>query len=254
MIQAIFFDIDGTLIPFDKETMPKSTLMALWKAKEKGVKLFVATGRAPNNIDHVKKLFPFDGFLTANGQYCFNHDSIIHERYICQEDVKNIIPYIEENKIPIIFITLDSCYRNKYNINDTRWPIADLSTLIDQPLIQMIAIIDESEDETLLSHLPHCKSARWNPRSIDIIPSDGGKDTGIDEIIKYYHIPLENVMAFGDSGNDLSMLKHVGYGIAMGNASETIKKQVPYTTTDIEDNGILNALLHFEVLKKEDIK
>ena len=45
MVKAIFFDIDGTLVSFKNHQIPKSTFDALYKLKEKGIKLFIATGR-----------------------------------------------------------------------------------------------------------------------------------------------------------------------------------------------------------------
>lgn len=255
MIEAVFFDIDGTLIPFGKETMPSSTLKALYAMREKGIKLFIATGRPPNSIQHVQKIFSFDGYLTANGQYCFNNETLIFEKYIPQESIQQIVPYVEENHIPVLFAMLDCCYRSADNTDsyDSSWPIADLKTLTHKNIIQIMAHISPKEDEEFLKHLPHCKASRWTDRFADIIPKDGGKECGIDKIIEYYHIPLEHVMVFGDGGNDITMLSHVPYGIAMGNANNAVKEHAAYVTTDIEDDGIANALIHFHVIEKNDI-
>ena len=70
MIKAAFFDIDGTLISFKTHTMPESTKRALAALRQNGVKVFIATGRAPNNIEFIKKMFDFDGFVCFNGQLC----------------------------------------------------------------------------------------------------------------------------------------------------------------------------------------
>lgn len=256
MIQAVFFDIDGTLIPLGKDTMPNSTLKALYAMKKKGIKLFVATGRPPNSIQHVQKIFDFDGYLTANGQYCFHDQTIIHEKYIPKSSIKTIIPYIEENHIPVLFALLNRSYRNIYNNDsyDSQWPVIDLNKLVDENIIQIMAQISPQEDKDFLNHLPYCKSARWTDRFADIILEKGGKDYGIDKIIQYYDIPLNNVMAFGDGGNDITMLEHVPYGIAMGNASEEVKKSATYVTTDANDDGIAHALIHFGVLNQNDLK
>lgn len=250
MIQAIFFDIDGTLIPHGQTSMPRSTIKALWALRNKGIKLFVATGRPPNHIQHIKDMFPFDGYLTANGQYCFTHEQIIYENSIPTSSIEKVIPYCEENHIPILFAMLDKCYRNIYNDSDfdSKWPCIDLNTVKDQKIIQVMARIHPSQDEEFLKHIPGCQSARWTDAFADIIPIEGGKDYGIDRMIEYFHISLENTMAFGDGGNDIAMLKHVPYGIAMGNAYDFVKEHAFYVTTDIEDDGIYNALIHFQVL------
>ena len=55
-------------------------------------------------------------------------------------------------------------------------------------------------------------------------------------------------MAFGDGGNDTSMIRTAGIGVAMGNGLESLKQEADYTTTSVDDNGILNALRHFELI------
>lgn len=255
MIQAVFFDIDGTLIPMGKDQMPPRTLKALYAMREKGIKLFIATGRPPNSIQHVQKMFSFDGYLTANGQYCFNNETLIYEKYIPNSSIQMLVPYIEANHIPVLFAMLDHSYRNIYNQDsyDSFWPVTDLNTLVHDNIIQIMAHITPQEDEAFLNHLPHCKAARWTDRFADIIPEDGGKERGIDRIIDYYHIPLENFMAFGDGGNDITMLKHVPYGVAMGNANDDVKQCATYITTDVKNDGIAHALIHFGVIEEKDL-
>ena len=55
-------------------------------------------------------------------------------------------------------------------------------------------------------------------------------------------------MAFGDGGNDTSMIRAAGIGVAMGNAIEALKKEADYVTTSVDDDGILNALRAFAII------
>ena len=55
-------------------------------------------------------------------------------------------------------------------------------------------------------------------------------------------------MAFGDGGNDVPMLSHVGLGVAMGNASPEVQAAANYVTTSVDEDGIMNALKHFNIL------
>ena len=59
MIKALFFDIDGTLVSFSTHLIPQSAIKAITKAKEKGIKIYISTGRPLsliNNIDSIKHL------------------------------------------------------------------------------------------------------------------------------------------------------------------------------------------------------
>ena len=77
MIKAIFFDIDGTLVSFKNNQIPASTIESLKKLKEKGIKIFVATGRGKDGLDILDEI-EFDGYITLNGQYCYVDNQIIY--------------------------------------------------------------------------------------------------------------------------------------------------------------------------------
>ena len=55
-------------------------------------------------------------------------------------------------------------------------------------------------------------------------------------------------MAFGDGGNDISMLRHAAIGVAMGNASDEVKAAANYVTASVDDDGIKKALEHFNII------
>ena len=250
MVKAIFFDIDGTLVPMGDAKMPDSTMESLRRMREKGIKLFVATGRPINTTGHVQAMFDFDGYICANGQYCVNKTGVIHEQYIPKSSLLEIIPYINEHQIPVVFASLERSYINEYNKNqyDASWPTVDLYDVVDEKIVQIMAYISEDKDNDFLAHLPGCKTARWTPAFADIIPSDGGKEAGIDYVLNYYGISLEDAMCFGDGGNDITMLRHVPKSVAMGNANDKVKASASYVTSDVREDGIYNALKHFSVL------
>ena len=64
----------------------------------------------------------------------------------------------------------------------------------------------------------------------------------------YCNIPIENVVAFGDGGNDIPMLEVAGVGVAMGNATDEVKNHADHVTTSVDDNGIANALSHLGII------
>lgn len=76
MIKAAFFDIGGTLVNFITHGVPESTFQALQRLQGNGILLFIAIGRAKDGLDCLKG-FPFDGYITLIGQYCFT----IHLKY-----------------------------------------------------------------------------------------------------------------------------------------------------------------------------
>ena len=67
-------------------------------------------------------------------------------------------------------------------------------------------------------------------------------------LCKHLGVSREDTYGIGDSINDLEMLQCVGHGIAMGNATQVAKDAAEYVTTDIHEDGIMNALKHYGLI------
>lgn len=97
MIKALFFDIDGTLVSFSTHLIPQSAIKAITKAKEKGIKIYISTGRPLsliNNIDSIKHLI--DGYITTNGAYCIVKGEVISCNPIPENDVLTVMRLADE--------------------------------------------------------------------------------------------------------------------------------------------------------------
>ncbi len=261
MIRAIFFDIDGTLLSFQTHQVPVSTQKALQLLHEQGMKLFVATGRPPKTAAYLLDVFDFhfDGYVTMNGQYCLVGDQVIYEQCIPSQAIAQLLPYLEREQIACDFVERDYVYINLYNEKarqisealgrpDILGPVEDVRRALNHKIYQLSPFIYAEEEEEFFRHLPGCKSARWTPLFADIIPAEGGKPTGMAQMLAHFDIHPQEAMAFGDGGNDLEMLQYVGTGVAMGNAVDAVRAAADYVTTDVDHDGIWNALVHFGLL------
>ena len=86
MIKAAFFDIDGTLVSFKTHRMPESTKRALNRLREKGILLFVSSGRHKSSMNNLDD-YPFDGYVTLNGGICWVGDEIIYKHSIPEHNI-----------------------------------------------------------------------------------------------------------------------------------------------------------------------
>lgn len=261
-IKIVFFDVDGTLISFKTHKIPESTKKSLYSLREKGIKLFIATGRSPFALSEVKHLldFEFDGYITLNGQYCIVDNKIIRDTPLPEESLQQILPYIEKNKIACEVLELDYVYSNLVNERvielkkllgrtDSFSPIEDIKRIEKNPTYQLCAFIKDCEEEEFFKNMPNCRGVRWNPFFVDVIPEEGGKRKGLEAVLDYFGFSKDEAMAFGDGGNDIEMIEFVKYGVAMGNSGEDVKKAAMYVTDDIDNEGVYSALTHFGILK-----
>lgn len=259
MIKAIFFDIDGTLLSHKTMKVPDSTKKALHLLKEKGILTFIATGR---HISEMRDLpiddLEFEGYITLNGQYCYNKEGLIYDLPIHKQDVINVINEIDKNPFPCIFVEKELMYINYNNevvklVQDAiSTPLPDVNDIhrgLNEKIYQVIPYdIDESKENQILQLMPHSKKTRWHPLAIDVIPNNGGKQNGILKVLEHYQIDINETMSFGDGMNDLDMFSLTPISVAMGNASEEVKSHASYVTDDIDDDGLYNALKHFGVI------
>lgn len=256
MIKAIFFDIDGTLASFKTHKISPSTFDILKQLQNKGIKLFIATGRGKDGLD-VLQNFPFDGYITLNGQYCYTNDQLIYENTIQKEDLQALLDYLKIKPFPCGFTKE---HTKVFNMRDERvdeihsithndnHPAGDCHDIIHHKIYQCMCFVNKEEEKELLKIMPNCISARWHPLFCDVSPIGGTKQNGIDQFLKYYDLNLSETMAFGDGGNDVQMLEHVAISVAMGNANEELKEIADYVTDDVDHEGIKKALEHYHIL------
>ena len=99
-----------------------------------------------------------------------------------------------------------------------------------------------------MTQLPNLTVSRWNPYFADVNVADTNKASGMADIADYLGFSLDESMAFGDGGNDISILRRAGTGVAMGNAGITVKNAADYVTDSIDSDGVSRALRHFGII------
>lgn len=257
MTKAIFFDVDGTLVSFKTHTMSPATLQALHTLREKGILLFLSTGRHQAMLDYVRDLFPFDGYVTLSGQYCYAGDQVLHSNPMPPEAVEELVTAVEDGGFSCIFLEGTDIYINGVDdmarqfmkdLNIPTPPIRPARYALGRQVYQAVTFLDREHEGQLLDRAPHLLTTRWHPNFLDVIPPTGGKDKGLEAVLEHFGIPVEESMAFGDGENDLAMLIRAGVGVAMGTASDYVKERADWTTASVDDEGIVRALEHFGLL------
>lgn len=258
MIKAIFFDIDGTLVSFKTHEVPQSTIEALDLLRKKGIKVFIATGRHYTSINNLGDL-KFDGYVTLNGGYCFaGEDKVIYKHSIPDRDIEALIRYMEtEESFPCAFVQEKEIFMNYKDetveeifnmLNFPEPPIRPMDEIRGKTAYQLVSFFTAEQEKKIMTILSNCESTRWNPLFTDVVPAGSSKRVGIDKMLEYFRISLNECMAFGDGGNDIAMLQHAGIGVAMGNAEDDVKQYADYITDSVDEDGIFKALKHLNII------
>lgn len=266
MIKAAFFDIDGTILDHtgDKSIFHDSTAAALAALQRKGIKVFISTGRGPALLGEIWDMFPFDGFVTFNGQLMLERDgTVLHRLVHSTEDVRAIVELCRKEGLPGMVMG----ERESWPLMDApqvrglyKWlgqefpPLYDPEQAKEKPVIQLTLYESQETAGRALSPVKGAEVVSCGPGMVDVIPKGGGKEAGLNAVISHYGFKREETAAFGDGMNDLRMIEWAGTGVAMGNAEPEVKAVADYVTTPVWADGVKNALLHLGILTDEDFK
>lgn len=258
MIRAVFLDVDGTLISFATHRVPVSALRSLCRAHERGVRLFIATGRAASDLEPLHGI-PYDGVAALNGADCRLRDgSGVARRRIPREEFERALALSAELDFPLALELDEGVFVNRVTPEVERLarmvahPVpleADLRALFDRgECCQMCFYLDEELERRVMAQLPALASSRWCPIFADVNVRGVDKAAGMAGFAAHFGFATGETMAFGDGGNDAAMLRAAGIGVAMGNACAEALAAADYVTASVDDDGIERALKHFGVI------
>lgn len=258
-IKAIVFDIDGTLFNTDENCMPQSTMDAIYKLKENGYLVFIATSRCEgeyNNFEKYLKTLPFDGRISGGGASIFLKDENVLSEYISVEDSVKVIQYCRENQLTVRYQTKDICAFDQIPSKEGADSFIYFYDFVpetipwnNQEVVNFLVFSTREHYDALLPQLSAVKSILFK-HAFEITPPTSNKALAILKLCDRIGISVDEVACFGDGENDIPMIEECGIGVAMGNAPESVKKTADYITTHVGDNGIWNACCHFGWIKE----
>ncbi len=117
MIQAVFFDCDGTILSHKTNSVPQSTKTAFEELKKKGIKRVMATGRHTSELDVLPVAgLEFDAYITLNGQLCLDGNRNIYSADpIVGEDLDILLQIFNKKEVAIGLVEKDELYINIIN-------------------------------------------------------------------------------------------------------------------------------------------
>lgn len=252
----VFFDLDGTLLN-DQSKVEPEVIKALEKMQANGHIPFIATGRSPLEIQFILDTTTINSFIALNGQYIVYQGKEVYRSSIPKETLVRLKQATKERDFALSFYTANKIRTTKqttalneaYAFIHAPVPLIDSSLhLREEILMALILSTNKAEDDYFKEQFPELSFYRNTPYSIDTIPKGNSKATGITELMKKMTSEGLLTYAFGDGSNDIEMLEHVDYSIAMGNGLPILKEQASYVTSDNTKGGIIEGLSYFNLI------
>lgn len=255
-IKIAFFDIDWTLFDHHAGDFTPSAISSIIQAKNRGVKIVIASGRAYHLIHRIGALekIPYDAIIASNGACIYLGDTCVYQNSLNKEAISTLMKRMNEHQLLVELITANGSF-----INQPRNEAMDLiyfhypadtppiRPYTNQPILTGILFVDESKDE-LYQDLP-LHFSRFHDYGVDVYDRTNHKGNALDRVLTLFNLSREESIAFGDDTNDIEMIQHAGIGVAMGNAHPQLKAVANFVTTPIGEDGIAYALKKFKVIE-----
>jgi Cof subfamily protein (haloacid dehalogenase superfamily) len=261
-IRLIAVDMDGTLLDADHVTVPPRNIAALRAASERGAALAIASGRTWSLIaDAVEQLGLMDYAIVGNGaavRDVKNHRGI-YENSIPWGQAAEIIRLLHRERLPFEVYCSGQNYVERGDLELVRPHCLspEFTRLFEEKTIFPDSLEAELTDRAVEKfNIFHVPADRLSPvleaasatgpvsvansfaQNLEIAAGGANKGTALKALAAHLGLGAEQVMAFGDAGNDLEMLSWAGWSFAMANGTGEAKSAARYEAPANTDAGV----------------
>ena len=254
--QALFSDVDGTIIPYDYSALPSAKVSKSINNVQDLVFICLVSGRSFTSMKHIlDKIKMSKGYaITNNGANVIDISSgkVLYDKPILKKDLITIINTLHEEQIPFYL---------KENHNDMGLLRGYYTSKIPPISAYMIFTNDDMglkridsviKKLSIISTISIHKSQHKFPNKygINITNNEATKLHGISIVKKMLNLSTENIIGIGDGYNDFPLLLACGLKVAMGNAVPELKEIADYIAPSVEEDGVSDVIERFILNEK----
>jgi Cof subfamily protein (haloacid dehalogenase superfamily) len=257
-IALVVSDVDGTMVTKDKRLTDK-VKASVQKLHDAGIAFTITSSRPPVGMRFLiaplgitLPVGPFNGSSMVDGQL-----NAIEQHLIPEAAAKCSVEVLEQHGVDIWVFTNDEWVIKR---DDGKYVPHEKDTIQHDPVIvddfapylaKACKIVGASGDFPLLERCEAAMQQALGDRAVavrsqnyylDITPPGQNKGTFVTAMSKRLGIPLDAIATVGDMQNDLPMFKVSGMSVAMGNATNDVKKQATDVTGSNEEDGFAGAV------------
>lgn len=246
-VRAIFIDMDGTLLSASNK-ISRRNMQAIYRLINQGVKVFLATGR------HYEITAPYHKEIGLRTPMICLNGAAIHDAETGSAIQTKILRLNEErfhhltaeNPCNVIIHTANGVYCKEINEEIDYWTnvgkiqpqyIGDLRQANYQDVLKYSVRTGVPNPELSILFKKEAEVINWDD-GFELVAPNVSKWSAIKSLLHAFRISPHEVAAIGDGPNDIEMLRQVGIGVAMGNASEEVKAAANFITGHHENDGL----------------
>ncbi len=277
MGKIIFIDVDGTLVDYEGR-LPESAAEAIRRARGKGHRVYISTGRSKAEVYQNIWDIGLDGMIGGNGSYVEDHGHVVMHQLITADQARRIVDwlhgrglefYLESNNGLFAsenFEEAGKAVMQEYSRRKGK-PGADKLTVrqafpdmifggeLYRDDLNKVSYILRSYQDFLDTRreFPDMQNGTWGGAGETALFGDLGvkditKANAIEKLLEHLGAKREDTVAFGDAKIDIPMLEYCAVGVAMGSGGEEIKSMADYITDDVDKDGLFKGFEHLGLI------
>lgn len=235
--KLVALDIDGTTLN-SRHEISAETEKWINTALKEGVHVCFSTGRSIRSVyPYLLQLGLKTPVVTVNGSEVWSEPDQLKIRHLMDVDIVK-----QMHKIAVELDVWYWAYTVEGLFNNEKWAE-------NADALHWMKFGFQTEDEQKLQHIRHILQS-WgtleitnsSPINLELNPKGISKASGLQEVCRLLNINMSQVVAMGDSLNDIAMIQAVGLGVAMGNAQEEVKRVADFTTATNDEDGVAQVI------------
>lgn len=250
--KVIFIDYDGTLYHRTNNCLYEEVYSLLEECKKNDIDVFLTTGRTmPYLFNDVRLLSLINGVIGANGSFLYENGQYLYNNYLTTKDICDIYNYTKEHNMSVVFFHQGGCYasfkdeeqfeRFKF-FNPMPTKVLDDIMMIKEEIELICLYTPVVTIDPMIPLFPNVSIYKWGSSGADVVSNQVSKGKAVSNLILSKDYMFKNTYAIGDGLNDIEMFKEVKTSIAMGNATDFVKKHANVITTSIFERGVEKVL------------
>ncbi len=261
-IALLLADVDGTVVTKDKVLTDRAR-QAVAALEQAGTKFAITSGRPPRGmamlIEPLHITTPIAGF---NGGAMVNPDlSVVEEKTLPPDVARKAVQMIKDQGLDAWLYTAKDWFVTEKaapHVDREAWTVKFEPKVVDHfadaDLDQAVKIVGVSDDLKLVEKAEKAMQDALGDTCLGgavsaLLPRrdapEANKGDVVETLSKTLGIPMEQIATIGDMPNDVKMFKKSGFSIAMGNASDEVKREADAVTAGYDDEGFAKAIENF---------
>lgn len=238
--KLLALDMDGTLLN-DNHEITLETSKWIHKAMDEGIHVCLSTGRAASSaLPYGQELGLETPMVTVNGSEVWKSPRELYRRTLLDPaSVHQMHQLALEKDVWFWAYSVERLYnrdnwlKENQSLEQVEWLKFGYNTENDELRHEILMA---------LQNMGGLEVSNSSPFNLEINPQGINKAAGIAEVCELLNIDMSEVVAVGDSLNDLAVIEAVGLGVAMGNAQDVVKESADLVVASNNDDGIVEVI------------